>query len=297
MTAEKLVELAGVSKRFGDIVALDRLDLEVLPGELLAVLGPNGAGKSTAIMLMLGLRQPDSGTARLFGRSPVDLEPRRGIGVMMQQESLPSELRVSELIELFSSYYQSPMAVEEVMDMTGTKSLKDRAYGKLSGGQKRQVQFAVAICGRPKLLVLDEPTVGMDIQARTMLWATIRRLVQDGVSIVLTTHYLEEAEALADRVAVLSKGRLIALGTVGEVRSIVVRMRISCVSSLSVDRVMSWQEVIDVHREEDRLYITAHEAENVVRSLLSADAELSELEVHRAGLTEAFAKLTREVNS
>src|SRR6185295_7413296 len=161
-----LAELSGVSKRFGKTVALDGLDLEVMSGELLAVLGPNGAGKSTAISLMLGLRQPDTGSVSLFGQSPERLEARRQIGVMMQELALAAELRVREHIDLVASYYPTPLTPDEDMELTNTTSLANRPSGKLSNGQKRQVQFAMAVCGRPKLLFLDEPTVGLDLAAR-----------------------------------------------------------------------------------------------------------------------------------
>ena len=184
------------------------------PGELLAVLGPNGAGKSTAISLWLGLIEADAGDVTLLGGSPQDIERRRGLGVMMQDVEMSKELRVRELVALAASYYADPLSVEETLRRAGIAALADRPYGKLSGGQKRQAQFAVAICGRPRVLFLDEPTVGLDIQAREALWANVRTLLADGCSIVLTTHYLEEAEALATRVAVLAKGRIIASGSV-----------------------------------------------------------------------------------
>jgi ABC-2 type transport system ATP-binding protein len=224
-----LAELRGVTKRFGKICALDGLDLDVRPGELLALLGPNGAGKTTAISILLGLQRPDSGVARLFDR--------RQVGVMMQEAGLALELRVHEHIRLVSTYYPAPLPTDEVMEITHTKALANRPYGKLSGGQKRLTQFAMAICGRPKLLFLDEPTAGLDVQARQMQWDTLRELVRAGTAIVLTTHYLEEAEALADRVAVLAKGRLLASGTVGEIRAVVGRKRISCATTLPAEQV------------------------------------------------------------
>jgi ABC-type multidrug transport system ATPase subunit len=223
MNNDFLAELAAVQKSYGKTAALDGLDLQVRRGELLAVLGPNGAGKTTAISLMLGLQRPDAGAARLFGGSPESFENRREVGVMMQEVELAPELRVREHIDLVASYYPAALSADAVLEMTRTTPLRDRPYGKLSGGQKRQAQFAMAVCGRPKLLFLDEPTVGLDIQAREMMWATLRHLVDVGVSIVLTTHYLEEAEALADRVAVLNKGRLIASGSVNEMRALVAR--------------------------------------------------------------------------
>ncbi len=294
MKTDLLAQLSGVSKRFGKIMALDGLDLDVRRGELLAVLGPNGAGKTTAISLLLGLRQPDAGTALLFGQSPLKVETRRQVGVMMQEVALAPELRVREQIDLVASYYPNSLSAEAAMELTDTTSLANRPYGKLSGGQKRQAQFAIAICGRPKLMFLDEPTVGLDVQAREMLWATLRRLVDDGASIVLTTHYLEEAESLADRVAVLAKGKLIAAGTVNEIRALVVRKRISCVTTLAEQDVAMWPDVQTVNRDQQRLHITVSNAENVVRRLLAADDDLQELEVRRAGLSEAFTELTQE---
>jgi ABC-2 type transport system ATP-binding protein len=292
-----LAELSSVSKRFGKIVALDGLDLQVRRSELFAVLGPNGAGKTTAISLLLGLQRPDAGSASLFGQSPELVGTRRQVGVMMQEVALAPELRVREQIDLVASYYPSPLTPDAAMGMTHTTSLAKRPYGKLSGGQKRQAQFAMAVCGRPKLLFLDEPTVGLDVQARELMWATLRQLVKDGSSIVLTTHYLEEAEALAGRVAVLAKGRVIASGTVNEMRALVVRKRISCCSTLAVELVQAWPEVESVNRDQQRLRITASNAESVVRRLLAVDQNLQELEVRSAGLAEAFTELTQEAAS
>ena len=294
MNAEPLAELSAASKRFGPTVALDRLDLAVRSGELFALLGPNGAGKSTAISLLLGLLEPDSGAARLFGRSPRLVAARRGIGVMMQEAALAPELRVREQIELAASYYPAPDPTAAVLELTHLTPLAERPYAKLSGGQKRQVQFAVAVCGRPRLLFLDEPTVGMDLQARESMWATLRRLVAGGTAIVLTTHYLEEAEALASRVAVLAKGRLVASGTVDELRALVVRKQISCATRLTAEVVAAWPAVAGATRQQRHLRVTTDHAEEVVRRLLDADDALRELEVHRAGLAEAFTELTKE---
>ena len=286
--------LQGVHKRYGSTVALAGLDLEVRQAELLAVLGPNGAGKSTAIALLLGLLEPDRGSVHLFGRSPLEIETRRRVGVMMQDVGLTPELKVRELIALTASYYADPLSVEETLALTRLEGLANRSYAKLSGGQKRQVQFAVAICGRPPLLFLDEPTVGLDVDAREMLWKTVRTLVVQGCSIVLTTHYLEEAEALADRVAVMAGGRLIASGTVADVRALVWRKQITCTSALDVDDVRSWPGVVSATCDAERLQITVMDAEDVVRRLLTADAGLRHLEIRQAGLAEAFTELTKE---
>jgi ABC-type multidrug transport system ATPase subunit len=294
MRNEVIATLTGVHKHFGKIEALNGVDLQVRSGELLAILGPNGAGKSTAISLLLGLQEPASGNVTLFGESPHSVAARRKIGVMMQEVTLAPDFRVRELIDLTSSYYTDPLPIHEVLDLTQTAGLARRPYGKLSGGQKRLAQFAMAICGRPKLLFLDEPTVGLDVQARERMWFTLRELVKQGTSIVLTTHYLEEAEALADRVVVLAKGRVVASGTVGDIRAVVSRKKISCVTSVPPDEVRDWAGVEFVRKDRERLQITVTEAERIVQQLLDADTELRELEVTRAGLAEAFAELTQE---
>jgi ABC-type multidrug transport system ATPase subunit len=293
-TGDILAALSDVSKRYGKTVALNGLSLDIRRGELLAVLGPNGAGKSTAISLLLGLLEPDAGSARLFGLEPERIEARRRVGVMMQEVGLAPELRVRELIDLTASYYPSPLSAAETMALTHTTALADRAYAKLSAGQKRQVQFALAVCGQPALLFLDEPTVGLDVQARELLWGTLRRLVSQGASIVLTTHYLEEAEMLADRVAVLAKGRLIASGSVDEMRGLVARRRIRCRTALTPEQVRDWPGVATASLADGYLQIVSVDADAVIRRLLLSDGGAHDLEVQRAGLAEAFTELTQE---
>jgi ABC-2 type transport system ATP-binding protein len=290
-----LARLSGVRKRYGETVALDGLDLDVRAGELLAVLGPNGAGKTTAIALMLGLQIPDAGEVTLFGRSPHDLAARRGVGVMMQEVMLPDALRVRELIAMTQAYYPDPLTLAEAIALAGVEKIAERPYIKLSGGQKRQAQFALAICGRPRLLFLDEPTTGLDVTARETMWATLRGLVAGGTSIVLTTHYIEEAQALADRVVVMAKGRQVATGTVAEMRSLVARKRVDCITATAATAIAAWPTVTAAIAGEGGLVsITTTDAESVVRRLLAADPDLTELEVRRAGLSEAFAELTQE---
>lgn len=291
---EVVASLCGVSKRYGKLEALSSADLELKRGELLALLGPNGAGKSTAISLWLGLHDADAGVVKLLGGSPQEIARRQGLGVMMQDVELPKDLRVHELVALSASYYERPLSVKDTLDRAGITALASRPYGKLSGGQKRQVQFAIAICGRPKVLFLDEPTVGLDIQARQVMWANIRALLREGCSILLTTHYLEEAEALATRVAVLGKGRVIASGSVDEMRALVSRRHIRCETTVAAKEVRGWPGVIDVSTDQAQLHIVATDAETVVRGLLAADPKLSRLEVKQAGLNDAFNALTQE---
>ena len=291
-----IARLDGAVKCYGQLAALSGADLQLRRGELLALLGPNGAGKTTAIGLLLGLVRADAGTVELFGQDPQRIEARRRIGVMLQHADLPPTLRVGELLRLTGSYYPSPRPLQESADLAGIADLLKRPYVKLSGGQQRRVQFALALCGRPELLFLDEPTVGMDIDARQKLWAAIRQLLAEGCSVLLTTHYLEEAEALADRVCVMTHGCVIHEGSVEELRARVALKRVRCLSSLPVDIVRDWPEVSEARRDNERLHITAVEAEAVVRRLLAADLQLRELEVQRAGLGEAFAELTRDAD-
>jgi ABC-2 type transport system ATP-binding protein len=292
-----IARLDGAVKRYRRLLALDGAELQLQRGQLLALLGPNGAGKTTAIGLLLGLIRADAGTVELFGQDPQRIEARRRIGVMLQNAALPPTLRVGELLRLTASYYPSPRPLADTAALAGIADLLARPYAKLSGGQQRRVQFALALCGRPELLFLDEPTVGMDIEARQSLWAAIRQLVAEGCSVLLTTHYLEEAEALADRVCVMAHGRMIHQGTVEALRSRVALKRIRCLSTLDVERVQHWHEVSEVRREHGRLHITTVAAEAVVRRLLDADAQLGELEVQRAGLAEAFTELTRDADA
>jgi ABC-type multidrug transport system ATPase subunit/peptidoglycan/LPS O-acetylase OafA/YrhL len=294
LAAQPLAQLIGARKSYGKSLALDGIAIEVRRGELLALLGPNGAGKSTAISLWLGLLQADGGQVRLMGRSPLEVDSRREIGVMMQEVALEPLLSVRELIELAASYYPRPLSVQETLELTGTTPLAGQRYAKLSAGQKRQAQFAMAVVGQPKLLFLDEPTVGLDVQAREHMWHAIRRLIKDGCSVVLTTHYLEEAEALADRVVVLAKGRVIASGSVAEVRATVSRTHISCTGALGADEVRLWPGVIEATQDAHKLIITAVDAESVLRRLLAADASVRQLEVRPADLADAFTELTKQ---
>ena len=293
----RIARLEQVSRRYGAIVALDRIDLDIHRGELLALLGPNGAGKSTSIALLLGLQRADEGRVTLFGRDPQDIDARRRIGVMLQSAALPPTLKVRELLRLTASYYPEPRTAGECAELAGIDDLMARRYSDLSGGQQRRVQFAMALIGRPELLFLDEPTVGMDLAARQALWAAVRRLVAEGCGVVLTTHYLEEAEALADRVCVIAKGRVISEGTVDALRAHVAVRRIRCITTVDADVVSRWSDVASVERQAGgRLSIATAQAESVVRRLLDSDPMLSELEVQRAGLAEAFTEITRETD-
>ena len=290
---EPIARLEGVSKNYGKVRALDGLDLEVRQGEVLAVLGPNGAGKTTAVGLMVGMFPPDSGRASLFGRAPDSSAARMRVGVMLQISGVSETLKVKEHIHLFSSYYPNPLPPAEVIAMAGLQGLEERYFAKLSGGQKQRLLFALAVCGRPDLVFLDEPTVGLDVEARRGFWQQVRAVVSSGRGVVLTTHYLEEADALADRIVVIDKGRVIAQGTPAEIKASVAGRRIRCQTVLLPEKLRALPCVSAVKQNGSSTEIFTSNAEQTLRRLLVDDPSLSDLEVTGAGLEEAFLDLTR----
>jgi ABC-2 type transport system ATP-binding protein len=291
-----IASLHGASKTFGEVQALRQVNFAVRAGELVALLGPNGAGKTTAVKLFLGLANPTSGTVSVFGGDPIHAEVRTRIGAMLQVAKVPETLRVREHIDLFSSYYPNPLPLAETLAAAGLQDIKDRVFGELSGGQRQRVLFALALCGDPDILFLDEPTVGLDVESRRVLWEEIRKLIARGKTVLLTTHYLEEADALADRVVVINRGEIIAEGTPAEIKASTAGRRIRCVSSLDIETVRSLPGVNEVRRDRDALEIRAASAEPILRELLARDTGLSGVEVTSAGLEEAFLALTLEHN-
>ena len=291
-----VASLQGITKSYGNVHALKNVQMSIRAGELVALLGPNGAGKTTAVKLLLGLASPSAGQVSVFGGNPIQPEVRMRIGAMLQVAKVPETLKVREHLDLFSSYYLNPMPMNEVVAAAGLEQIKDRKFGELSGGQRQRVLFALAICGNPDIIFLDEPTVGLDVEARRMLWEQIRKLVSRGKTILLTTHYLQEADALADRVVVINQGQIIAEGTPAEIKAQTSGKKIRCVSQLPIDVVRSFPGVVDVKADREAIEINAKDAETVVRELLLHDASLSGLEVTSAGLEEAFLALTQSNN-
>ena len=291
---QKIAMLQSVAKKYGATTALDGLNLSLHAGEVVALLGPNGAGKSTAVRLMLGLASPTSGTVRIFGADPRDAASRTRVGAMLQVARVTDTIKVREHIDLFRSYYPKPLPVAEIVRIAQLEGIENKFFGDLSGGQKQRLLFALAVCGNPDLVFLDEPTVGMDIEARRGLWQQIRSLKQHGKTVLLTTHYLEEADALADRVIVINKGHVVSEGTPAEIKNFSGGRKIKCSTSLTTDYLEALSGVTHVERSSEFVTVTASNAEEVVRIMLLNDESLSGLEIASPALEDAFLELTKK---
>ncbi|KMS72098.1 sulfate ABC transporter ATP-binding protein [Streptomyces viridochromogenes] len=284
-----------VSKSYGDVRAVDGLTLALHPGETVALLGPNGAGKSTTLDLLLGLKRPDSGTIRLFGTDPREAIVAGRVGAMLQSGGLMSEVTVAEVVRLACDLHPRPYSVPEVLARAGITQLADRKVDKLSGGQAQRVRFALATAGDSDLIVLDEPTTGMDVTTRQAFWATMREQADQGRTVLFATHYLEEADAIADRVLVLHRGRLLADGTAAEIKAKAGARRISFdLPDGPVDeaalRALPFLTTLDVSGRTVRLQ--SSDADATVHSLYGLGLYPRNLEVAGLGLEQAFVAIT-----
>ena len=287
------VELTGASKRYGDVLAVDNVTLAINAGELVAMLGPNGAGKTTSIHLMLGLRNPTAGKARLFGLDPKDLKARSRIGVMLQESGVPGMLRVEELVRLFCSYYPRPLPVVQAIAMASLEEKATTLVKDLSGGQHQRLYLALALCGDPEVLFLDEPTVGMDVEGRRRFLQEIGDLGARGRTIVLTTHYLEEADQLAQRVIVIDRGHVIADSSPAQIKARVAGKRITFTTTQQTDENMLAGLPLNSQQVDDhRVRLLTNEPEAVLRELFRRGVEMRDLEVSGADLEEAFVAMT-----
>jgi len=291
-----VVELIEVSKHYGGVQALANVSLSVEAGEVVAMLGPNGAGKTTSISLMLGLRRPTAGQVRLFGLSPLHLRARTRCGVMLQESGVPFNLKVRELVQLFRSYYPSPLPAAQVIQMAGLEEKANSRAADLSGGQLQRLYYALAICGDPDVLFLDEPTVGMDVEGRRAFWTNIRRSVESGKTIILTTHYLEEADALADRIVVVDRGRIIADAPPVEIKARFAGKRVAFES----DRTLGREDFaglpingLEIRNQSVRFF--SNQPETVLRTLVGRGMWMRNLEVVGVDLEEAFLRLTGQL--
>ncbi|HEV2277418.1 MAG TPA: ABC transporter ATP-binding protein [Acidobacteriaceae bacterium] len=289
-----IARLHNVTKKYGPVTALENFSMELHAGEVVALLGPNGAGKTTAVRLLLGLISPHAGSVRVLGRDPRDSDARTRIGAMLQVSRVPEMLRVREHIDLFRSYYPQPLPTAEVIRAAKLDGFENQMFGKLSGGQKQRALFALALCGNPDLIFLDEPTVGMDIESRRALWDQIRALSAAGKTVLLTTHYLEEADMLANRIVVINKGKVVCEGTPAEIKHRVSGRRIRCITQLDLDFLRTLPSVSDVQQDREAVVVFAEHPESVVRAMLQRDESLHSLEISAAALEDAFLALTTD---
>ena len=285
---EVVARAVGVGKRYGDTVALDGVDLAVPAGAITGLLGPNGAGKSTLLNLIVGLRRPDPGRVVLFGAPPPDAARRRGLGVTPQETGLPPTLRVREVITFVGRHYPDPIPADELLDRFGLNGLGRRQTGGLSCGQRRRLAVALAFAGRPRLVVLDEPTTGLDVDGRHALWDAVPAFRDAGGTVLLTSHYLEEIDQLAQRVAVIGGGRLLADGDIDTIRGLVGLSTVSLRTTVPLDL----PGIARLRTDGDHVEVHTADADRLIRDLVHSDVPFRDLQVRPASLEEAFRTLT-----
>ncbi len=292
-TTGTAVTLSGLRKSFGGVVAVDGVDLVVSPGEVVALLGPNGAGKTTTIEMLLGLRKPDGGTARVFDLDPRDAVRSGRVGAMMQTGGLVGDVTVREVVHLIASMHTAPLTVARALELAGITDLAKRKIKTLSGGQRQRVLFALAVVPDPDLIVLDEPTVAMDVETRRAFWAAMRVLAGDGRSVLFATHYLEEADANADRIVLLARGKVVADGPATQIKATVDVRRIRCtLDEPDTGRLSRLPGVrtVDVHG--DSVTLGCADADAALRALIATEPNARDFEVSGADLEDAFLALT-----
>ncbi len=287
--SEPLVRAAAVSRRYGDIRALDDVSLDIGAGELVGLLGPNGAGKSTLIDLFAGLRRPTIGTVTVDGHDPRLPATRQIIGVTPQRTALPETWRVAELVDFVAAHYPQPVGRPTLLARFDLDALRDRQIGGLSGGQQRRIAVALAFVGRPRVVFLDEPTTGLDVEARHALWAGIRTFHADGGTVLLTSHYLEEVESLAERVTIIDHGRVLADGDLAHIRGLVSLKRVT----LSCAALPSLPGVTSVEHEGRHAHLFTGDADQLVRDLVTSGTDFRDLTISVASLEDAFLSITR----
>ena len=285
-------ELIDATKKYGEIEALKGVTIRIELGEVVAMLGPNGAGKTTSISLLLGLRKPTSGKALLFGLEPTNLLARSRVGVMLQESGVPQMLKVREIVDLFRSYYPNPLPRDRAIAMAGLEEKTNALVKELSGGQRQRLYFALAVCGNPDVLFLDEPTVGMDVEGRRSFIERIAEFAHMGRTVVLTTHYLEEADQLAQRVIVVDRGVVIADAPPAEIKSRVAGKRMRFVAPALSEKGLEDLPVSAVTIKDGSVQLLTNKPEFVLRQLFQRNVEISDLEVSGADLEDAFIAMT-----
>ncbi|MGH2835656.1 MAG: ABC transporter ATP-binding protein [Solirubrobacteraceae bacterium] len=279
----------------GPVHAVRGIDVTIPHGSTVALLGPNGAGKTTTIDMILGLVRPDSGSASVLGHSPREAVQRGLIGAMLQTGSLIRNLTVRELITMLTSLYPKPMAVDRVIDLAGLGEVADHMTQKLSGGETQRVRFAVALASDPQVLILDEPTVAMDVEARRIFWTSMRGFAETGRTLIFATHYLEEADANADRVVLMAQGEIVADGSTTEIKGRVTRRHIrATLPAVGTDELRALTGVTEAERRGDSVTLTCSSSDSALRELLQRYPAASDIEVTGARLEDAFMELVAE---
>jgi ABC-2 type transport system ATP-binding protein len=291
------VNIKNLSKSFKDILALKDINLEISAGQVLSILGPNGAGKTTLINIMLGRLSATKGMVEIFSTKPGDIAVKRLSGAMLQVASLPDTLTVKEHIELFQSYYPNPFKYLYLIDLVGLKEIENKRSKNLSGGQKQKLLFALSICGNPKLLFLDEPSVGLDINARKALWKVIDELKNNGTAIVLTTHYLEEADYLSDEIVMINKGKIVQRGTPEDIKQSVNLKKITFKSAIPITSLNGFKAVQNVEKVGNYYQLTTINSVESLKSIFEVLKDISDLTVSAAMLEDAFIKVNEELES
>jgi len=292
-TAGAAVALRGLRKRYGTVEAVADLDLVIAPGEVVALLGPNGAGKSTTVDMLLGLTRPDTGEARVFGQEPRAAVRAGTVGAMLQNGALRDQATVAETVGAIATLHGRPGRTAAVLEQVGIADLAKRRCGRLSGGQKQRVRFALALVSDPDLLVLDEPTVAMDVQIRRDFWQAMREFTAPGRTVLFATHYLEEAQEYADRVVLLRGGRVVADGTVAQVRAAAAgRTLRAAVPGASGTELAALPGVTGYELRADRAVLTCTDSDAAVRALLATHPHAYDIEITAVGLEDAFLALT-----
>ena len=292
-----MIELRDLHKSYGGedarVHAVRGVDLSIAEGETVALLGPNGAGKSTTIDLMLGLQTPDSGAAELFGQEPARAISAGAVGAMLQSGALIQDLTVEELVAMMASLYPEPMAVEEALGLAGAQSFAQRRTQKLSGGQTQRARAAIALVANPRLLVLDEPTAALDVQGRHDFWAAMRDFAARGRTILFATHYLEEADMFADRIVLMSEGRIVADGPTGEIKGRVGTRTIrATLPGVTIAELEALPGVASADRRGATVELSCTDSDAAIRALLDGFPGARDIEIAGAGLEQAFLALT-----
>jgi ABC-2 type transport system ATP-binding protein len=291
------IQLVGLRKSFpgphGPVHAVRGVDISIAPGETVALLGPNGAGKSTTIDMLLGLTKPDAGRVSVFGLSSHEAVKAGAIGAMLQTGAVLRDLTVRELIDMMGSLYPNPLGVDETMELAKITDIADRKTQKLSGGQTQRVRFAVALVSNPDLLVLDEPTVAMDVEARRDFWATMRGFTSRGKTVIFATHYLEEADTYADRIILLARGEVVADGPATEIKATVgLRTIRATLPAADLDALKRLPGVANAEQHGEAVLLSCADSDTALRALLPAYPLARDIEVTGAGLEAAFLQLT-----